>query len=194
MDAANVGKTVGMKVGFIGRTFFPHFRVDPSAHPAVARASATRRYGIIDRDLHSNIWIGKVPTPSFLNPGFYIDDRSATVLGRYCSSGLPALALVERDGVRSLYCATAVMRSDLLASIASWAGCHLFLDGDDVLYANESFVAVHASGDGRRTIRFKRPCSPYEVYEKRFYGHGVDRIEVDMTLGQTLMWSLAGAF
>ena len=194
MDAANVGKTVGMKVGFIGRTFFPHFRVDPSAHPAVARASATRRYGIIDRDLHSNIWIGKVPTPSFLNPGFYIDDPSATVLGRYCSSGLPALALVERDGVRSLYCATAVMRSDLLASIASWAGCHLFLDGDDVLYANESFVAVHASGDGRRTIRFKRPCSPYEVYEKRFYGHGVDRIEVDMTLGQTLMWSLAGAF
>lgn len=55
-------------------------------------------------------------------------------------------------------------------------------------------MAVHASGDGRRTIRFKRPCSPYEVYEKRFYGHGVDRIEVDMTLGQTLMWSLAGAF
>ncbi len=192
MDIANIERTVGMKLGLIDKTFFPHFRVDPAAHPAVARASATRRYGLIDRDVHSNIWIGPVTPALYLNPGFYIDDPQATVLGRYCSSGLPALALVERDGVRSLYCATAVMRSDLLASIAAYAGCHLFLDGDDVLYANENFVAIHAQDDGRRTIRFKRPCSPYEVYEKRFYGHDVDHVDVDMTLGQTLMWSLAG--
>ena len=192
MDVANVEKTVGMKLGFIDKTFFPHFRVDPSSHPAVARASATRRYGVIDRDVHSNIWIGSVLRPPYLNPGFYIDDPQATVLGRFCSSGLPALALSKRDGVRSVYCAAPVMRSDLLASIATFAGCHLFLDGDDVLYANESFVAVHAKDDGRRTIRFKRPCSPYEVYERRFYGHDVESIDVDMTLGQTLMWSLTG--
>ena len=192
MDVANVEKTVGMKLGFIDKTFFPHFRVDPSSHPAVARASATRRYGVIDRDVHSNIWIGSVLRPPYLNPGFYIDDPQATVLGRFCSSGLPALAISERDGVRSLYCAAPVMRSDLIASIAAFAGCHLFLDGDDVLYANESFVAIHAKDDGRRTIRFKRPCSPYEVYERRFYGHDVESIDVDMTLGQTLMWSLAG--
>ena len=194
MDVANVERTVGMKLGFIGRTFFPHFRIDPAAHPAVARASAPRRYGVIDRDVHSNIWIGPVLGPPYLNPGFYVDDPRATVLGRFCSSGLPALALAERDGVRSLYCAAPVLRSDLLASIAAWAGCHLYLDGDDVLYANEGFVAVHAKDDGRRTIRFKRPCSPFEVYEKRFYGRGVDHIDVDMTLGQTLVWSLAGAF
>ncbi len=194
MDVANVERTVGMKLGFIDKTFFPHFRVDPSAHPAVARASATRRYGVIDRDVHSNIWIGSVLKPPYLNPGFYVDDPQATVLGRFCSSGLPALALVERDGVRSLYCAAPLMRSDLLASIAAWAGCHLYLDGDDVLYANESFVAVHAQDDGRRTIRFKRPCSPFEVYERRFYGRDVESIDVDMTLGQTLMWSLAGEF
>ena len=192
MDVANVEKTVGMKLGFIDKTFFPHFRVDPSSHPAVARASATRRYGVIDRDVHSNIWIGSVLRPPYLNPGFYIDDPQATVLGRFCSSGLPAFAISEHDGVRSVYCAAPVMRSDLLASIAAFAGCHLFLDGDDVLYANESFVAVHAKDVGRRTIRFKRPCSPYEVYERRFYGHDVESIDVDMTLGQTLMWSLAG--
>ncbi len=192
MDVANVETTVGMELGFIDKTFFPHFRVDPAAHTAVARASATRRYGVIDRDVHSNIWIGSVLPPPYLNPGFYIDDPHATVLGRFCSNGLPALALSERDGVRSIYCAAPVMRSDLLASIAAFAGCHIYLDGDDVLYANENFVAVHAKDDGRRTIRFKRPCSPYEVYERRFYGHDTESIDVDMTLGQTLMWSLAG--
>ncbi len=192
MDVANVEKTVGMKLGFIDRTFFPHFRVNPSDHPAVARASATRRYGVIDRDIHSNVWIGSVLRPPYLNPGFYIDDPHATILGRFCSDGLPALALADRDGVRSIYCAAPVMRSDLLASIAAYAGCHIFIESDDVLYANENFVAIHAGGDGRRTIRFKRPCSPFEVYEKRFYGHDVERIDVEMRLGQTLMWSLSG--
>ena len=192
MDLGNAEKTTGMKLGFLDRTIFPYFRVDPAAHPAVSLASATHRYGFIDSDVHSNIWIGSILPTAYLNPGFYIDDPAATVLGRYCADGRAALAMVERDGVRSVYCATPVMRSDLLASIAAYAGCHLFQREGDVLYANENFVAVHAKDDGRRTIRFKRPCSPFEVYEKRFYGHDVESIEVDMALGQTLMWSLAG--
>ena len=179
-----------MKLGFIDRTFFPHFRVDPSSHPSLEGASGSRRYGVIDRDVHSNIWIGPVLQAQYLNPGFYVDDPNATVLGRYCCNGKAALATVETNGVRSVYCATAVVRSDLLASIAEWAGCHLYLHGDDVLYANESFVAIHANSDGRRTIRLKRKCSPYELYEKRFYGHDVDRFEVELKLGETRMWSL----
>ena len=190
MDVRNVEKTVGMKLGFIDRTFFPHFRVDPSSHPSLEGASGSRRYGVIDRDVHSNIWIGPVLQAQYLNPGFYVDDPNATVLGRYCCNGKAALAMVETNGVRSVYCATAVVRSDLLASIAEWAGCHLYLHGDDVLYANESFVAIHANSDGRRTIRLKRKCSPYELYEKRFYGHDVDRFEVELKLGETRMWSL----
>ncbi len=192
MDLANVERTVGMKLGFIDHTFFPHFRVDPKSHPAVAGASATRRYGVIDRDVHSNIWIGSLDIPQYLNPGFYVDDQRATVLGRYCCDGRPALAFVETNGVKSVYCATATLRSDLLASIAAWSGCHIYTTSDDVLFANESFVAVHASSDGKRTIRFKRKCSPYEVYERRFYGRDVDRIEVDMKLGETRTWQVSG--
>ena len=63
-----------------------------------------------------------------------------------------------------------------------------------MLYANESFVAIHASSDGIKQIRFKSPCSPFEVYEKRSYGELVDHIEVEMQRGETLMWYLGGAF
>ena len=192
MDVANVEKTVGMKLGFIDKTFFPHFRVNPSAHPALALASPSRRYGVIDADVHSNIWLGSVLQPAYANPGFYIDDPEATVLGRYCCNGLPALAMVGKDGAKSIYCASHIVQADLLASIAAYSGCHLFARPGDVLYANENFVVLHAKDDGPRTIRFKRPCSPYEVYEKRYYGHGTDHIDVEMTLGQTLMWSTAG--
>ncbi len=193
MDRAHIEKTVGMSVREIDETFFPHFRVDPASHPCLRRASATRRYGVIDRNVHSNIWISPtVLQPAYVNPGFEIDDPDATVLGRYCHNGRAALAMTEKNGFASVYCATQVLRSDLIASLAEWAGCHLYLHGDDVLYANENFVCVHAKDDGVRRVYFKRPCSPYEVYEKRFYGHNVDHIDVDMRLGDTLMWSLAG--
>ena len=104
------------------------------------------------------------------------------------------MALKKQDGFTSIYCTAQVISSDLLASLADYAGCHLFLHGDDVLYANESFVAIHASSDGEKTIRFKAPCSPFEVYEKRSYGQAVDQITVNMQRGETLMWYLGGEF
>jgi hypothetical protein len=156
-------------------------------------ASATRRYGYIDRDVHSNIWINPtVLPPAYLNPAFTIDDPEAEVLGRYGADGKPAMAVSYRNGFPSIYCAAQVLRSDALASIAAWAGCHLFTHNDDVLYANENFVTLHAKDDGLRTVYFKKPCSPFEVYEKRFYGNNVDHIYVEMKLGETKMWSVSG--
>ena len=102
--------------------------------------------------------------------------------------GKVALAMKDVGGAKSVFCAAQVIQHDLLAAIAENAGCHIYSRHGDVLYASERFVAIHAKDDGRRTIRFKRRCSPYEVYEKRHYGKDVDHIDVDMTLGQTLMW------
>lgn len=194
LDVKNISSTVGMNVCMETKTAFPHFRVD-TTHPAMSMASASRRYGHIDRDVHSNIWIGPtVLPPAYLNPVFYIDDPEADILGRFCSDEKPALAVSYRHGFPSVYCTAKVLRSELLASLAKWSGCHIYTGSDDVLYANENFVAIHASSDGKRVIHFKRPCSPFEVYERRFYGHNVTSIEVEMTLGETRMWSLAGAF
>lgn len=196
MSVENIARTIGMKVGMIDKTFFPHFRVNPASHPTISGAAATRRYGVIDRDVHSNIWIGpSVLPPAYANPGFYIDteagaDHDTVVLGRYCGNGLPAMALAKTDGFTSIFCGAQVLRSDMLASIADYAGCHLFLHGDDVLYANENYVAVHASSDGVKRVFFKRPCTPVEVYEQRPYGQNVTFIDVEMKLGETKMWQV----
>ena len=193
MSVENITRTVGMNVRLIEETFFPHFRVEPRSHPALHLASASRRYGVIDRDVHSNIWISPtVLPPVYVNPGFAIDDDSVVTLGRYCHSGETAMALTEKEGFRSIYCAAQVLRSDMLASLAAYAGCHLYTSSEDVLYANENFLALHAASDGTREVRFKVPCSPFEVYERRFYGYDVDHIKVNMKLGDTLMWSLKG--
>lgn len=51
---------------------------------------------------------------------------------------------------------------------------------------------IHASYKGTHTLYFKNPCSPFEVYEKKYYGHNITKLELEMRLGDTLMFSLCG--
>ena len=190
LDVKNIEKTTGFKTKILDRTIFPRFKVDPDSHPATSLGYSDKIYGYIDRNVHSNIWTtySELYT-DFANPGFVIEEASdIEVLGRYCASGEIAYALKECDGFVSAYCCTQVLRSDLIASLAKYSGCHIFTTSEDVLYANENFVAIHASFSGKRTIDFKKACSPYELYEEKTYGENVLSFELDIKLGQTKMF------
>ena len=190
LHADNISKTVGMKVESIDRTIFPHFRLEPQIRLSPAKAG--RRYGVIDADVHSNIWLDRpLVRPAYLNPGFRVTDPNATVLGRYCSDGSVALAAVRTNGVKSVYCATPTVQWDLLAGLARDSGVHLFATQGDVLYASENYVCIHATGDGLRTVTFRRPCVPYEVYERTAPRERVASVTVDLKNGETRMWRIA---
>lgn len=194
MSEQNIEKLTGFHVECLDHTCSPRFKITNLEHPAVRYAVEDRRYGYIDRDVHSNVWLENVILPAYMNPGFYIKDDSAVILGTYCEMGLPAYGLKEMDGWTSVYCAPQIVRSELLASLAEYAGCHLYNLDDDVLYANQNFVTIHASYKGKHTIVFKEPVSPYEVYEKRYYGHNITKLELEMRIGDTKMFSLKGEF
>ena len=114
------------------------------------------------------------------------------VLGRYCLDKSIAMAMKDDGGYRSVYCCTQVLRSDLLQSLAAYAGVHLYTRNDDFICANDTLVSIHAKNTGKRTLYFKAPCSPYEVSEKKFYGQNITQLELDMYLGQTLTFSVRG--
>ena len=190
MDVSNIEKTTGMQAEIQTDTRFPWFKIDPAFHTAVSLADKDRKYGYIDRNIHSNVWVTKTELqPEFVNPFFAIkEDDDTIVLGRYCADLKPAFAMKEYNGFVSAYCCTQVLRSDVIASLAQYSGCHIYTYSEDVLYANENFIAIHASFSGKRRINFKKTCSPFEVYEKKYYGKNVDFIDVDMQLGETKMF------
>jgi hypothetical protein len=192
LSATHISGLTGIKVGVRHETTSPKFRVTDMGHPALKYADADRIYGFIDRDIHSNVWLGSPKKPPYMNPSFFACDDDADVLGRFCENGQAALAIKQLDGWTSVYSAPHVLRSELLASLASYAGCHIYTTSDDVLYANRNFVAIHAAKTGKRTIKFPHPVSPYEVYEQKYFGENVTEIEVGMRLGQTLMFSING--
>ena len=71
---------------------------------------------------------------------------------------------------------------------------HLYVTTDDFICANDTLVSIHAKDTGKRTVYFQAPCDPFEVYEKKFYGHNITQLELDMYRGQTLTFSVRGAF
>ena len=192
MDIKNIEKTVGMEISKYDATIFPNFRVDKDSHSAVSLAKLDKEYGFIDRNVHSNIWMRQTEIElPFVNPAFAIKETDGVeVLGRYCADGKVAYALKEQDGFVSAYCTTQVIRNDLIASLAKYAGCHIYTESEDIFFANENFACLHASYTGKRRITFKKPCTPTEVYEKKAYGENVEYIDLDMKLGETKMFYL----
>ncbi len=201
MSNDNIEKVTGIKVSRHDGTMSPRFRTVKGGHPALRYADPGQLYGYIDREIRSCIWPGsiyappkvKAQPPAFANPGFIIDEQEGIeVLGRYALDKKIAMAMKDDGGYTSVYCCSHVVRSEILQSLAAYAGVHLFVHNDDVISQNDTIVSIHAHNTGKRTIYFKEKCSPYEVYEKKYYGYDVDSIEVDMIKGKTLTFSVRG--
>ena len=127
---------------------------------------------------------------TYLYPLFHSVDPDAKNLAYFLTTGFPAVSVKECDGFTSVFHGSKMIRCDTVRALARHAGCHIYSDSDDVLYANHNYVTLHASSSGKKKLRFNRPVSPYEVYEEKYYGEGVTEIEVDMYLGETKMWRL----
>ena len=193
MDNKNIEDITGIHVEREDKVTFPTFKITTEDHPMLKYADTSRTYGYIDRPVRCVIDHNIDNRFHFVNPLFYIDDKDADILGNYCMDGKPALAAKKLDkGYTSVYCGAKVLRSDILTSIAENAGCHIFNYDDDYICANESFVMIHAKYTGKHTLYFKRECDPYEVYENKLYGKGVKSLELNMKMGDTLMFYLNG--
>ncbi|MBQ7783970.1 MAG: hypothetical protein IJ368_08380, partial [Oscillospiraceae bacterium] len=79
---------------------------------------------------------------------------------------------------------------DVVREIARYAGCHIYMDNDDVLYANQNYITIHAQASGQKVIKLPKKASAYELYEKRYYSELSDEIVFDMVKGETKMFEI----
>ena len=127
---------------------------------------------------------------TYMYPTVYSVDEGAENLAYFLTTGIPAVTVKECDGFISVLHGSKYLKSDEVRQIARFAGCHIYSESDDTLYANSNFIVHHAAGSGKKKIQFKKKCSPYEVYEQRFYAKDVSEIEFDSYLGETKTFKL----
>ena len=91
-------------------------------------------------------------------PLFHVKDGRARIVARSVDGGLPLLAVRRWGRTRQVFIGFAPASSTLLRNLCELAGVHLYAEAGDVVYANESYLAVHSAAPGRRTIYLPSRC------------------------------------
>ena len=169
--------------------FDPAFRWNGESHPISERLDKREVFGRFSRLRHEMLAGRRIDGyskfPSYLYPMPVVQDEEATHLSYLLTSGFPAVSVKKMEGYTSVYYNSKSIPSAILREIARFAGCHIYIETDEVIYAGRNYLTVHADHTGERKLSFPRPVSLYEVYEEKYYGRGVTEISLPMYLGET---------
>jgi hypothetical protein len=80
----------------------------------------------------------------------------------------------------SVYIGSPAPNAAVLRAIAHASGVHQYVQGDDIVYANQSMIAIHTREAGPRTIRLRRPGDAYEAFDDLLLARGVTEFTLDI--------------
>ena len=126
--------------------------------------------------------------PLQTNPQIYAEDDKAEVFATFTDTGKPGLVVKEMDGWTSIYAGSVAVPSQVLRNIAKKAKVHQYIDTDDMVYANKSFLGMHLATDGKKQIKLPKKMDVYDMFEKRLIGRDIDTFEVSAPKHSTVMY------
>jgi hypothetical protein len=108
-------------------------------------------------------------------PRFYGADPQATVLGQLVDLKRPGLLVKQQAGWTSVYSSAPILPAALLRNIARAAGCHIYSEAGDVVYAGGRFLALYSPTGGKRAIHLPHPGRVIDLMDGRtLSNHAVD--------------------
>ena len=143
------------------------------------------------------VWLkdssGIVYGQSIWSPMFYVDDSTANTLGTYTGTGKSGLAYKDFGDYKVVYSGACLLPPDLLRAVGRLAGCHVYLDTNDALYADKNFVSVHAKASGVKKIKLPAKADVYDLINHRVVARNVDSLEVYMNGNETALFYVGKA-
>ena len=190
VDMRHLEELTGIRMTQRDEAMLTSFRIETDL-PAFAAIDSRKIYGVVDRTPLPGCALVNLATPPCVYPVFIPADDTAQVLGRFAGTGEPALVMKTDGGFTSIFSGTYWLSADVLRAVAKQAGCHIYEEQGDYVWANASFVTIHAKSGGTKTLYFKSGCTPYEVYEQRVYGENVRSVTFEMQEGDTKMFCVS---
>jgi hypothetical protein len=103
--------------------------------------------------------IDRVDRPPAYCHLFAVQDKNAVDLAIQAETNEVVLACAEQSNWHSVYSITAALPAGVWRELARVAGAHVYLESDDALYMNHSFLCLHAKGAGLRKLSFPAPVT-----------------------------------
>lgn len=126
--------------------------------------------------------------PGFrISPQFWSDDSGAQVLGTLAGTNKPGLVVKKMPGWTSIYSSAPILPAALLRNIARAAGCHIYSDGGDVVYANREFIGIYSPAGGRRTVHLPQRSQVTDLLSDKVLTQDASEFSVDLPPNTTLL-------
>ena len=133
----------------------------------------------------------KFGNPNYVqNPALIPDDPAAIVVAVY-PDGRPAIAARPYDNWTAVYCAQSQLPAQFIRNLGRIAGIHQYIDTPDVVWANQSMLAVCVDKPGERIIWLPRAAKVTELYSNKVISaEPVTSFSVDFPENATLLFKL----
>ncbi len=132
--------------------------------------------------------------PGFrISPQFWSDDPRVEVLGTLAGVNKPGLVVKQMPGWTSIYSSAPILPAALLRNIARAAGCHIYSDGGDVVYADREFLGVYSPAGGKRTIHLPERSNVTDLLNNKTLAQDTAEFSVDLPPNTTLLLKLESA-
>ena len=101
--------------------------------------------------------------------GRLLPNRATEMFGEW-----PGLVVREFSDWKSIFVSVPNLPFSLLRNIAYYAGCHVYSDSHDILYANSHFLCIHANKGGSKRLKLPKRTDVYDAFTER-------RVATDVT-------------
>ncbi|OGV35181.1 MAG: hypothetical protein A2020_11615 [Lentisphaerae bacterium GWF2_45_14] len=131
----------------------------------------------------------KKSNPCTFGPLFYAEDNNAKTLGT--ADGKPIFVIKEFKEWKSVY-SLMPLTAELLTGLCNYAGVHAYSQSGDILTANKSYIMLHTSTSGNKTITLPCKQDVKEAFSGRIVGKGISSFtEENVSAIETLIYELS---
>jgi len=132
----------------------------------------------------------KTPKPRKWKQRFSAAEPGGEPIARFIEGGHVSCAARREADHTHIWIGSVMAPADLLRAFARRAGCHLFCDGDEIIYASKSFLCIHTAAPGKRTFHLRRPSDVVDVFSGKVVARKVTQFTDDVPASRTRLYFL----
>ncbi len=200
----NIVKTNGHTVVWVYGTGFSNGKsLDTANISALTGMNIVADYAsqILNVEIGNNSYVSSIAGNRYgnstmgVNPLLYVDDKTATTLGKYCegsSVGKTGLAMKQMDGWTSIYSGAPNLSVELLRCILKQSGVHIYSENsNDVVYQRSNYVGIHSAFAEEKTINLDGYYAVYDVINQTWYSMNTNQIKYNHVANDTSLFRLS---
>ncbi|MFA7183559.1 MAG: hypothetical protein WC082_01625 [Victivallales bacterium] len=193
LSLANMESLTGMKFGYLKTRCGMDMKITNYNHSLTRKLVPSCTFGSHTRLITTDA-CGATPEkprrlkPLAAKPQFFVDDKEAITLARFLDSGKPGYAIKKFPGWTSVYVGSACIPANVLREVARFAGVHLYLEEDEIVYHNRSFLAVHTNTEAKRTIKLPARSDVYDLFENKLIAEQVKEFSIFIPAKKTKLF------